>query len=65
MPPIYVWRSLETDKKVEVLRSFKDYQVPPTEEEKDGDPTPDDKWTRVIHTFTLQHPPGYGKKGSW
>lgn len=63
--PLYVWKSLDTGKVVEVLRSFKDSDVPPNEEEKEGDATPDDKWQKQLQNFTLNRAPGFGKKGAW
>lgn len=44
--PIYRWEDKKTGKKVEVLRSFKEYDVPPTKEEAPD--VEDPEWERKI-----------------
>lgn len=45
--PLYTWENKKTGKQVEVLRSFDDYQVPPTKEEAGEEVIPED-WNRLI-----------------
>jgi predicted nucleic acid-binding Zn ribbon protein len=70
--PIYVYRDKETDKKVEVIRDFKDYQIEPSvEEAKDYGLTDDEyskaTWERILGTG-IQMTRGdnwTGSKGNW
>ena len=67
--PIYCYRDKNTEKTVEVVRKFADYEVVPTVEEasefseeeyKDAD------WERVLgQGIKVTRSSGYGTKGNW
>lgn len=47
--PIYKWKDKKTEIEVEVIRDFKDYEVPPFEEELATDHDPKEAvWERII-----------------
>lgn len=63
--PLYRWECKRTKKYTEVLRSFKDYQVPPTKEEAPD--VEDPEWERKIgckQTF-VRGANWTGSKGNW
>lgn len=62
--PLYLFHDRKTGKKVEVLRSFADYEIPPTKEE-DPTLTGEEEWERLLGNFTLTKSPTWGSKGNW
>ena len=64
MPPMYAWEHQETKKIVEVIRTFDDSDVPPTEEEAKG---LTGKWEKIIGgNQTLLKTGRWGAgKGNW
>lgn len=63
--PIYTWIDKKSSKKVDVVRTFDDYQVPPTEEES-GIAPQDADWERLIGDGQrIIRGPSFGKKGYW
>ena len=63
--PMYNWVDHKNQKTIEVVRHFKDYEQPPTQDECDWDIT-DAKWERVISTVGVKK--GWlwgGGKGNW
>lgn len=64
VPPMYEWLNKKTGNKVEVIRSFSEYEVPPTKEEAPAEEDPD--WERQVGgNQSLQKGWGWGKKGHW
>lgn len=64
--PLYTWEDTNTKKRVDVLRSFAEYENPPTEEEAPDIENPE--WVRVIgDKIALTRGPnwGWGSKGNW
>lgn len=62
--PMYLYEDKKSGKRIEVLRSFKEYDVPPTKEEAPD--IEDPQWERLI-IGTQKHVkgPGFGRKGYW
>lgn len=62
--PLYRWRDARSGEEVEVLRSFSEYEVPPTKEEAPGVEEPE--WERKLSKgIQVTRPIGYGSKGNW
>ena len=63
--PLYRWEDKKTGKKVEVLRSFKEYDVAPTQEEAPD--VEDPEWERKIGggQKLLRGNNWTGSKGNW
>lgn len=63
--PMYTWQDKKTEKRVDVIRSFADYELPPTEEEAPGFQDPE--WVRVIgESISVTKGNGWGSgKGYW
>lgn len=61
--PIYRYRDVKTGKEIDVLRSFAEYETPPTKEEgADGT----EEWIRVLSGFDLIKSDRWGPgKGHW
>jgi hypothetical protein len=61
---MYAWEHQETKKIVEVIRTFNDSDVPPTEEEAKG---LTGKWEKIIggNQTLLKGPNWRGAKGYW
>jgi predicted nucleic acid-binding Zn ribbon protein len=61
--PLYEWKSESTGEEIDVLRSFDDSDVEPTEEEAKGDKGP---WQKLISVVTTRRGPNWsGSKGNW
>lgn len=61
--PMYLWESETTGEEITVLRSFDDYEVPPTEEEIGDKVGP---WKRIVGRTTVVRGPNFtGSKGNW
>ncbi len=66
--PIYVWKDKNSGVHVEVVRDFKNWEEPPTEEECAGVGATDLKdtdWERVIGNTSVVRGHGWGSKGNW
>lgn len=63
--PGYVWKDKKSQKEVEVIRAFSDYEKPPTEEEAPG--LEDPEWERQIGAGQklMRGPNWQGMKGHW
>jgi hypothetical protein len=68
--PVYVWFDKNSEKEIEVIRTFDEYQVPPTQEESTL--TEEEylaaKWEKLISSKVMvtRGPNwGDGRKGSW
>ncbi len=53
--PSYIYEDQKTQKVVEVIRSFSEYQVPPTREEVGADLT-DEEYSQADWLRLLRHP---------
>lgn len=65
--PLYMWTDKNTGKEVTVLRTFAEYESPPTEEEAPRQPgeEPAD-WVRDIGSnIAVVKGYGWGGKGHW
>ncbi len=67
--PMYLWRDNVTTKEIEVIRGFKEYEVPPTKEEA---PLSEEEfsaanWERLLSGgIKKQHGDNWGPgKGKW
>lgn len=71
MPPLYCWEDKKTDRKLEVMRAFAEYEEIPTREECSGWTDEEYQaavWERLIYgTQRMVRGPnwGYGSKGNW
>ncbi len=64
--PQYLWKDEKSGTEKEVLRSFQEYEVPPTEEEAPELVGTDPKWVRVMSGGQkVIRANGWGKKGYW
>ena len=65
--PLYCYRCKKNDFEVEVLRSFNEYEVPPSQEEIPAEHRGKEyEWDRVIYTApAVIKAPGFGSKGNW
>jgi hypothetical protein len=62
--PIYSWLDKKSGTKVEVIRSFDEYEQHPTEEEAPGLTEPE--WERIIDGKRLvTRPVNWEGKGNW
>jgi predicted nucleic acid-binding Zn ribbon protein len=63
--PLYTWQDKKTGIRIDVLRKFDDYQIPPTEEEAPG--IEDPQWERLIGKGqqVVRGPSWSGSKGNW
>ncbi len=63
--PLYLWLDKKTGKTVEIMRSFAEYEKPPTEEESPG--TAEAEWERQIEGGqSVVKGQGWGSgKGYW
>ncbi len=65
--PMYMYVDKKTDKQVEVLRNFSEYNVVPTLEESGL--TPEEytqaEWERRIGKVLVTKNPYFGSKGNW
>lgn len=63
--PFYTWMDKNSGKEVEVVREFKDYETPPTEEESGISPEKA-SWERLIRgKRMITRPRNWGSKGYW
>lgn len=65
--PLYVWENKTTGDRIEILRSFDDYQVPPTDEELEKARVPAGDYEKVLGTgirVVKTNKWGFGK-GYW
>lgn len=67
--PIYHWVDKKTDKSIEVIRTFSEYEVPPTEQEvleaklEFSEPP---EWVRIINYVAVKKGHRWGGgKGNW
>ena len=62
--PLYDWCDKKTGKVVSVIRTFSEYEVPPTQEEAPD--AVDPEWERLVGgNQSVIRAPGFGKKGYW
>lgn len=62
--PLYLWLDKKTGRTVEVMRSFAEYEKPPTEEEAPD--MADADWERQIEGGqSVVKGQGWGGKGTW
>ena len=63
--PAYTWEDKNSGRRIDIIRTFSEYTVPPTEEESGIKPE-DAKWERIIMGApTVNKPWNWGKKGTW
>jgi hypothetical protein len=69
MPPVYVWFDKTSEKEVEVIRTFDEYNIPPTQEESTLTEEEYNKsnWEKLISSKVMvtRGPNWNGQKGSW
>lgn len=67
--PIYTYRDKKTQKTVEVVRKFDEYENVPTKEEASGLTEleyNEADWERIMGSgIKVTRSPGYGTKGNW
>ena len=67
--PMYLYKDKNTKKVIEVLRSFDEYETPPSREEAtelSDDEYQNAEWERVLSKFMMARAANWGgKKGQW
>lgn len=67
--PVYVWVDKSSEKEIEVIRTFDEYQVPPTQEESTltEEEYKAAKWEKLISSKVMvkRGPNWQGSKGNW
>lgn len=63
--PMYRWKCKECNVEKDIIRSFKEYDVPPTKEELGVEnECSHPEWERMVGGPDVVRGPGWGKKGS-